>query len=223
MGVVAFAQTVTLTFTGQDAANQYVQLDRVSITNQTKDWQETLVWPDTVLTMQNGTGIGESVANGVFGLSQNNPNPFSGTTNVNLTVAFAGAVTLEITDGNGKIVETCTASLQPGTNQFRVSLSAAGTYILTARQNGKTSSVKMVCNGAGNGSGIEYIGTTVETPYYDVSTAAPKSHIRGFTDNPLHLRRPDGICGVRHYQRLGGGKPPHRTGAGGSADICPAI
>ena len=68
MGVVAFAQTVTLTFTGQDAANQYVQLDRVSITNQTKDWQETLVWPDTVLTMQNGTGIGESVANGVFGL-----------------------------------------------------------------------------------------------------------------------------------------------------------
>ena len=185
MGVVAFAQTVTLTFTGQDAANQYVQLDRVSITNQTKDWQETLVWPDTVLTMQNGTGIGESVANGVFGLSQNNPNPFSGTTNVNLTVAFAGAVTLEITDGNGKIVETCTASLQPGTNQFRVSLSAAGTYILTARQNGKTSSVKMVCNGAGNGSGIEYIGTAVETPYYDVSTAAPKSHIRGFTDNPF--------------------------------------
>ncbi|MBP5400383.1 MAG: hypothetical protein J6Y35_01995 [Bacteroidales bacterium] len=125
------AQTVTLTFTGKDANNQYVQLNRIAITNLTKGWQETIYWPDTTLTMQNTTGIGESVANGGFGLSQNNPNPFSGTTDVNLTVADVGAVTLEIVDGNGRIaVETTHAlSLQPGIHQFRVSLSAAGTYI----------------------------------------------------------------------------------------------
>ena len=156
------AQTVTLTFTGRYAANQYVQLDRVTVTNLTKGWRETLVWPDTVLTMQVGTGISESIADGGFSLSQNNPNPFTGTTDVHLTVADAGAgaVTLEIVDVNGKIVETwCTASLQPGTNQFRISLSAAGTYVMTARQNGKSSSIKMVCNGAGNGNRIEYAGT----------------------------------------------------------------
>lgn len=62
------AQTVTLTFTGKDANNNWVQLNRVSITNLTKGWQETIYWPDTTLTMQNGTGIGESVANGGFGL-----------------------------------------------------------------------------------------------------------------------------------------------------------
>ena len=158
------AQTVTLTFTGKDANNNWVRLDRVTVTNLTKGWQETLIYPDTTLTMQNTTGIGESVANGGFGLSQNNPNPFTGTTDVNLTVADAGTGTLEITDGNGRIVETwCTASLQPVTNQFRVSLSAAGTYVMTARQNGKMSSIKMVCNGAGNGNVIEYIGI-VETP-----------------------------------------------------------
>ncbi|MBQ7551410.1 MAG: hypothetical protein IJT04_07780 [Bacteroidales bacterium] len=95
------AQTVTLTFTGKDANNQYVQLNRVAITNLTKGWQETIYWPDTTLTMQNTTGIGVSVADGGFGLSQNNPNPFTGTTDVNLTVADAGAVTLEIVDGNG--------------------------------------------------------------------------------------------------------------------------
>ena len=159
VGVVAFAQTITLTFTGRDAADHYVQLNRVSITNLTKGWQETIYWPDTTLTMQNGPGIDESVANGGFVLSQNNPNPFSGTTDVNLTVADAGAVTLEIVDGNGKIVETRHGtSLQPGTNQFRVSLSTAGTYVLTARQNGKTSSIKMVCNGADatiNGTEVE--------------------------------------------------------------------
>ncbi|MBR0078529.1 MAG: hypothetical protein IJP72_09055, partial [Bacteroidales bacterium] len=50
------AQTVTLTFTGKDANNQYVQLNRVAITNLTKGWQETIYWPDTTLTMQNTTG-----------------------------------------------------------------------------------------------------------------------------------------------------------------------
>ena len=165
MGVATFAQTVTLTFTGRNAANHYMQLDRVVITNQTKGWSETIYWPDTTLIMQNVTGIDESVANDGFGLSQNNPNPFNGTTDVNLTVADAGAVTLEIVDGNGRIVGANNYSPLPtGTHQFRIILSAAGTYVMTARQNGKTSSIKMVCNGAGNGNRIEYVGTTaVET------------------------------------------------------------
>ena len=180
----ASAQTVTLTFTGQDAANQHVQLDSVSVTNQTKGWSETLVWPDTILTMQNGTGIDETVANGGFGLSQNNPNPFSGITDVNLTVADAGAVTLEIADVNGKIVGTHRVRPEIGTHQFRVTLSATGTYILTARQNGKTSSVKMVCNGTGNGNRIEYAGV-VETTH--ALSLQPKSHIRGLTDSPFDL------------------------------------
>ena len=175
------AQTVTLTFTGKEATNQYVQLNRVAITNLTKGWQETIYWPDTTLTMQNTTGIGESVADGGFGLSQNNPNPFTGTTDVNLTVADAGAVTLEIVDGNGKIVETRHGtSLQPGIHQFLVSLSAAGTYILTARQNGKTSSIKMVCNGAGNGNGIEYAGIVKTT---HALSPQPKST----TNNPFNF------------------------------------
>ena len=169
------AQTVTLTFTGKDANNNWVQLNRVAITNLTKGWQETIYWPDTTLTMQNGTGIEESVANGGFALSQNNPNPFSGTTDVNLTVTDAGAVTLEIVDGNGKIVGTHRVRPEIGTHQFRISLSAAGTYVMTARQNGKSSSIKMVCNGAGNGNRIEYIGMVPTITYVLKST----------TDNPF--------------------------------------
>ena len=154
------AQNVTLTFTGRDATtNTYVQLSRIEITDLTQGWTETLTFPDTVAILTVGTGIEESVANGGFALSQNNPNPFSGTTDANLTGVDAGAVTLEILDGNGKIVETRHGtSLQPGTHQFRVSLSTAGAYVMTARQNGKSSSIKMVCNGGGNGNGIEYIG-----------------------------------------------------------------
>ncbi|MBP5710454.1 MAG: T9SS type A sorting domain-containing protein [Bacteroidales bacterium] len=171
MGIMAFAQTVTLTFTGRDAANHYVQLNRVEITNLTKNWQETIYWPDTTLKMQNGTGIDESVANGAFVLSQNNPNPFSRTTDVNLTVADAGVVTLEIVDGNGRIIGTRRGtSLPTGTHQFRVSLSATGTYVMTARQNGKTSSIKMVCNGGGNTNDIEYLGMAQTITYVLKST-----------------------------------------------------
>ena len=185
--VSIMAQSVTLTFTGKDANNNRVQLDRVSITNLTKGWQETIYWPDTTLTMQNGTGIDDYANNDGFVLSQNNPNPFDGTTNVLLTVADAGMVVLEIADANGRIVGTHRVRTQLGTHLFRVTLSAAGTYVMTARQNGKTSSIKMVNNGGGNGNDIKYTGI-VETPYYDVSTmVTPKSGTRGNTNNPFNF------------------------------------
>ena len=188
MGTAGFAQTVTLTFTGQDAGNQYVQLDRVSVTNLTKDWQETLIWPDTTLTMQNGTGIDEISDYGSFGLSQNTPNPFNGITYVNLTVADAGTVTLDIVDGNGRIVATRHGtSRQCGTHQFRISMAAAGTYVLTARQNGKTSSIKMVCNGGGNGNGIEYAGIVGTHHGTSLRCATPKSPTRGITTHPFNF------------------------------------
>lgn len=134
---VAFAQAqpVTLTFTGRDASNQYIPLTRVVVSNLTKDWQETLLWPDTVLVMS-GTGIGnvETMYTSSLRLSQNNPNPFDGTTFVNLQVAEPGNVAIEITDITGRIVETmCTSSLQPGIHEMRITLSSPGLYFLTAR------------------------------------------------------------------------------------------
>ncbi len=153
------AQTVTLTFTAKDAANHYVQLNRVIITNLTKSWQETIYWPDTVLTMQNGTGIDDHTLDGGFALSQNNPNPFSGTTEVSLTTVDEGKVDLDIKDMNGRIIETHNlVSPQLGNHQFRISLSTAGTYVMTARQNGKTSSIKMICNGGGGSNTLDYLG-----------------------------------------------------------------
>ncbi|MCQ2279607.1 MAG: T9SS type A sorting domain-containing protein [Bacteroidales bacterium] len=172
-----FAQQVVLTFTGRDATtNAYVQLSRIEITDLTQGWTETLIYPDTTAILTVGTGISDYAVDGSFGLAQNNPNPFNGATDVNLTVAEPGAVTMEITDVNGKIVETHgRASLQPGTHQFRINVANAGVYFLTARQNGRTSSVKMVNNGKGTDNGIEYVGS-VETLR---STALSKNATRG--------------------------------------------
>ena len=104
--VVVSAQTVSVTFTGRDASNQYIPLNRVVVSNLTRGWQETLFWPDTVLVMTDRTGIEdvETFPETSLRLSQNNPNPFDGTTYVNLNVTETGEVSLVMTDITGRIV-----------------------------------------------------------------------------------------------------------------------
>ena len=175
------AQTVTLTFTGRDASNQYIPLNRVVVSNLTRGWQETLFWPDTVLVMTDGTGIDDFVTDG-FHLSQNNPNPFNGTTYVNLSVTEPGDVSLVITDITGRIVGANNYSpLQPGIHEIRITLSSAGIYFLTARQNGQTASVKMVNSGNGNDNAITFTDNVGANNYSPLpqSKTEPKAN----TDN----------------------------------------
>lgn len=153
----AVAQTIS--FTGRDADSRYAQLNRVVITNHTQGWQETLYWPDTTLILKNGTGVDDFSENSGFVLSQNIPNPFKAFTNVRLSVAEAGDVLIEIIDMNGrKIVGKSFSDVSAGTHNYRVNLSKTGTYVMTARQNGKQSSIKMVCGEGGGANQIEYAG-----------------------------------------------------------------
>ena len=179
-----FAQSVTLTFTGRDGGNKHIEFSYVSVTNVTKGWQEYLFWPDTVLTIQNETGIPDVDAINTLSM-QMSPNPFNGTTDVTMSVSEEGVVNVEIADVNGKIVETFhETSLQPGIHQIRVTLAHAGIYVMTARQNGKTSSVKMVCNNGGNANTIKYVGVA-ETDSREMETS--KSYNRGLITRPFDI------------------------------------
>ena len=150
------AQTFTLSFTAKDASNHYVQLNRVIITNLTKNWQETIYWPDTVLTMNNGVGIPDQKMSEDFKLLQNIPNPFSGITDVHIKTLEAGSLHIEITDIGGRAVMSKDLSnVQAGTYTFRVRLSTPQTYMLTARQGDKSASIKMINNGSGGVNSIE--------------------------------------------------------------------
>ena len=182
---VVSAQTVSVTFTGRDAQNQYLPLSRVVVNNHTKGWQETLVWPDTVLVMT-ATGIGDVETRLIASLqlSQNNPNPFDGTTFVNLNVAEQGDVELLLTDISGRIVGANNYSpLQPGPHSLRITLSSPGLYFLTARQNGRTASVKMVNRGNGGGNAIAFAGIVGANNYSPLPQ--PKNAHRGETNNPF--------------------------------------
>ena len=85
--ISTFAQTVTLTFSGKDESNRYVRIDSVVVENLTKGWQETLVYPDTTLTMTVSSGDGIAILDAPLTLSPNNPNPFDGTTFVNVNLS----------------------------------------------------------------------------------------------------------------------------------------
>ena len=184
--VLLHAQT-TLTFTGRIINDQYVPLSRVVVSNLTKGWQETLLWPDTVLEMS-ATGIHDVETRLIASLQllQNTPNPFDGTTFVNLQVTEPGDVTITVTDIAGRIVETmCTSSLQPGIHEMRITLASPGLYFLTARQNGQTASIKMVNQGNGGDNAIRFDGV-VETRLI-ASLQKQKNAHRGITDNPFDL------------------------------------
>ena len=181
-----FAQTVTLTFTGRDGSNHHIELSYVSVTNVTKGWQEYLFWPDTVLTIQGENGIPDqqTVPGLSLQVSPHSSNPFNGTADVTLTLAEGGTVDLEMVDMNGRVmVETFhETSLQPGVHQFRITLAHAGIYVMTARQAGQMSSLKLVCHKGGNANRVDYVGVT-ETDIRE--TATSKSHTRGTVTRPF--------------------------------------
>ena len=95
----------------------------------------------------------------------------------------AGDVTIQISEMSGKIVDFHKTFLLPGTHLYRVHIATAGTYIMSAQQNGKTSSIKMVNKSGGSYDGIEYIGIAEK-----VGTSSPqtKFHNRGNTTNPFN-------------------------------------
>ncbi|MBR4912410.1 MAG: T9SS type A sorting domain-containing protein [Bacteroidales bacterium] len=177
------AQSLTLTFTGHDINNDNVQLTRVEVYDGNKGWWETLTWPDTVLYLS-ATGIDDfgTLQGASIRLSQNSPNPFEGTTFVNLQVSESGDVSIAMTDITGRVVGTNHYLVsEPGTYSLRVTIPSAGLYFLTASQKEQSASVKMVNLGSGSDYAITFMGATEETPLQT------KSHSRGVSDNPFDL------------------------------------
>ena len=93
-----------------------------------------------------------------FLLSQNNPNPFDGTTDVYLAVMEQAEVTLAVADINGQLCARYTDSFESGVHQFRITLKGKGNFVMGAHQGSNSSSIVMICDHSGSANKIEYIG-----------------------------------------------------------------
>lgn len=181
--LIPFAQTVTLSFSGEDESGRHVRLDSVLVQNLTKGWQETLVYPDTTLTMTVSSDNGIAVLNVPLKLSQNNPNPFDGTTFVNVSLTEPDKLELEITDITGRVVlSEQYRAVQPGSHLLRITLAKSGVYLLRARINGQTTAVKMINRGDGGENAIVFTDDS-SFPYTEF---LKKTGLKGVTDKPFN-------------------------------------
>jgi uncharacterized protein (TIGR02145 family) len=155
-----YAQNITIRFTGRSQDNAYMRLDSIVVHNNSQNWERTIIYPDTTMTIILN-GIYEH-KNADFSLAQNTPNPFDGKTEVELTNPEAGHTALFINDINGKLIAQFGNYLSAGTHKFEINLSTPQTYILSASINGKTSSIKMINTGKGNSNSISYLGQTLQ-------------------------------------------------------------
>ncbi|MCQ2286362.1 MAG: T9SS type A sorting domain-containing protein [Bacteroidales bacterium] len=181
---VSLAQTATLRFSAQTTDMDYVELSSVKIENLTKNWSETIYWPDTIYVLSTA-GIGD-IESSAFSLSQNVPNPFDGNTSVLLTTPEAGNVSIEIFDIAGRQITAFTQNLAAGTHRFLVSLALPQTYFLSAHSEKYAASIKLSNVGNGGENSI-----TFKDDFCQVSLqgSAPKynSHqIYNIGDNMLY-------------------------------------
>lgn len=150
--ISSFAQ-VELFFHGQlDYKGRY-PIDSVVVENITRQWQETIVYPDTSLILQGADAIYEATGS-VACVEQNYPNPFNGITNVWLNLVQDGQVYINVCDLQGRCVAGLEQCMQAGAYQLEVILSRRQVYILSVRTPGGTQSVKMINMGNGGENDI---------------------------------------------------------------------
>ena len=153
----AFAQDITLKFTGATSSGTYVHMDSVRVQNMSRSWTETLVYPDTVLTFQQ-TGISEA-RNYEAELSAY-PNPNNGQTTVAVSVAQSGDAILQLYDLAGKQLAERAITLVHGQNLFGVRLQKAQVYLFVVTTAQGRSTIKLLNRGEGTGNSISFLGSS---------------------------------------------------------------
>ncbi len=157
IGTIAFSQEITVRFTGQLNNSEYCRLDSVKITNLTRNWTETVEYPDTIIVLGGTVDANMNIVH-TQGLGQNAPNPFNCKTRVELSVSQQENVRMQLLDATGKLCAEYYSSLDVGVHNFDISASMPQTYMLNAMVGSRSYSIRMVNVGKGCGNSIKYAG-----------------------------------------------------------------
>ena len=129
-------------------------------------------------------------ADGFF-LSQNLPNPFSGTTTIYLATEQAGEATLVISDIYGNFQTQWSEPIESGVHKFQLTLRAQGSYVLGAHMCGKSSSIVLFCENGGGSNRIEYVALVnewEEEAFQNVTAEDSEEDFVGYADAKSQIK-----------------------------------
>jgi hypothetical protein len=162
-----YSQTqITLTFTAKDSVSQKsVSLDSVYVKNLTENCDTLLYGPAPILVLSANWPVGINKTGGKdsksFILNQNCPNPFQGSTFVNIYREYQGPLNLMLFDELGTKLAEYHNEFEKGFHSFVISSTGNNVLILVASDDKNYRSIKVVSTGQSNeGNAIRYLGQT---------------------------------------------------------------
>ncbi len=171
-----------LTFKGRDYyTHDTITMDSVFIENPARNCDTTIygIFPKLLLTWV--SGVDEFGSSNSFRVTQNYPNPFTGTTKFTLKLPDKKDIAITLTDVYGKQLTGLQKTLPAGTHTFTIETSAGGIYFLTINDDAvsKTLILNNRNNSGKNSFSIHYSGNEKIPEGNSKSTQSP-----GFTFLP---------------------------------------
>ncbi|MCX6226638.1 MAG: T9SS type A sorting domain-containing protein, partial [Bacteroidia bacterium] len=154
LSLSGIAQNLSVTFSGAGTATQ---IDSVTATNlRTNQWI-TLPGDGTLIL---GVSTGVSTISELAGPGIVFPNPFAGKTTYTMNSEIPQTVYLSIQNLAGQVVAQSKAFIQPGENEFTLSVNIAGYYTVGLTSDQGTTNYKVICiEAVSPESSIQYQGS----------------------------------------------------------------
>ncbi|MCX6266886.1 MAG: hypothetical protein NTW16_05940 [Bacteroidetes bacterium] len=208
--LIGFSQTntITLSFSGKDAQSQnVVVLQSVLIRNVTLGCDTMLLGASPSVVITNSLGIPENSLSGSesFAVMQNTPNPFFGSTTVNVNLIKKEKLTLSVLTAQGKTLSTFKNDFPVGMHKFEITSSSPDLLILQVTDGYTTKSIKLmnIARHKGNDE-IRHIGAGEQTIANQYKSAKSSRFIFHLGDSLLFTATAngyqDGAIGARPMQ-----------------------
>lgn len=149
------SQVITITFEGT-LNGTAVALDSILVMNLTAGGDTTIYFPDHLLVLGT-TGVGDPAVQAP--VLRNQPNPFSGTTDILVSTGQSGQLLLQVHDATGREVAAYAGTMAAGQHRFGFATGTPGVHVLTVTQDDQRVSYRMVAlEGHATGSSLTYVG-----------------------------------------------------------------
>lgn len=159
--MISAQETLTVKFTSVDQNGMYCPFTEVEVTNETRGWTETLLYPDTMLVLNIAEMGVEDYASTTCSLGAAWPNPFIGETYVPLDLPEPANVLLKVIRVDGTEAVSHSMRLEAGIHRVVVRLSSPGLAYLVATTPRGRSVAKLVnaTEGGDNAIMVETVST----------------------------------------------------------------